>query len=164
MEQYIITLIFWLSITGICVLCVSRPNQIAPRAGTPGFRAPEVLFKCPKQSTAVDIWSAGVILLCLLSGKYPFFKAHDDLTALAQVIGLLGSKRCAQAAEACGKSLVPMPSINAGSLSSSSPSSQSENVYCFNNSTLDFVNTFCWWNYLNGSLINSLATLELSLF
>eukprot|EP00731_Ephydatia_muelleri_P023763 Em0016g34a len=100
----------------VCDHCMERPNQIAPRAGTPGFRAPEVLFKCPKQSTAVDIWSAGVILICLLSGKYPFFKAHDDLTALAQVIGLLGSKRCAKAAEACGKELTTSPEIPACNL------------------------------------------------
>lgn len=95
----------------VCDHCMERANQVAPRAGTPGFRAPEVLFKCPKQTTAVDIWSAGVILLCLLSGKYPFFKAHDDLTALAQLIGLLGSKRCAEAAEACGKELSTSPEI-----------------------------------------------------
>ena len=28
-----------------------RANQVAPRAGTPGFRSPEVLLKCPDQST-----------------------------------------------------------------------------------------------------------------
>ncbi|CAM9205609.1 unnamed protein product, partial [Lampetra planeri] len=44
-------------------------QQVAPRAGTPGFRAPEVLTKCPNQGTAIDVWSAGVILLSLLSGR-----------------------------------------------------------------------------------------------
>ncbi len=28
-----------------------RVNQVAPRAGTPGFRSPEVLMKCPDQTT-----------------------------------------------------------------------------------------------------------------
>ena len=80
-----------------------RSNQNAPRAGTPGFRAPEVLLKCPNQTTAVDVWSAGVILLCILSGRYPFFRAHDDLTAMAQIIGLKGSKECTEAARSYGE-------------------------------------------------------------
>ena len=76
---------------------------MAPRAGTPGFRAPEVLLKYPHQTTAVDVWSAGVILLCILSGRYPFFRAHDDMSALAQIVSLLGSKAMAEAAKNCGK-------------------------------------------------------------
>ena len=80
-----------------------RSNQNAPRAGTPGFRAPEVLLKCPHQTTAVDMWSAGVILLCILSGRYPFFRAHDDLTAMAQIISLRGSRECIEAAKSCGE-------------------------------------------------------------
>ncbi len=28
-----------------------RKGQVASRAGTPGFRAPEVLLKCPNQTT-----------------------------------------------------------------------------------------------------------------
>ncbi|TIC42964.1 hypothetical protein E3Q08_02532 [Wallemia mellicola] len=39
-----------------------RPVVRANRAGTRGFRAPEVLLKCQDQTTAIDIWSAGVIL------------------------------------------------------------------------------------------------------
>ena len=52
--------------------------------------------------TAVDIWSAGVILLSLLSGCYPFFKAHDDRSAMAQVIALMGSRECIAAAREYG--------------------------------------------------------------
>ena len=76
---------------------------MAPRAGTPGFRPPEVLLKYPQQSTAVDVWSAGIVLLCLLSKKYPFFKAQDDMSAMAQIVGLFGSKECSRAAKAYGK-------------------------------------------------------------
>ena len=86
----------------VCFL-TCRSNQNAPRAGTPGFRAPEVLLKCPNQTTAVDMWSAGVILLCILSGRYPFFRAHDDLTAMAQIVGLKGSKECTEAARSYGE-------------------------------------------------------------
>ena len=65
-----------------------------------------MLLKCPSQTTAVDIWSAGVILLCVLSGRYPFFKAHDDLSAMAQIISLMGSKKCTEAARSCGEMLI----------------------------------------------------------
>lgn len=34
----------------VCSLCLVRPAQVAPRAGTPGFRAPEVLLKHPAQT------------------------------------------------------------------------------------------------------------------
>uniref|UniRef100_A0A8C7GPE6 non-specific serine/threonine protein kinase n=1 Tax=Oncorhynchus kisutch TaxID=8019 RepID=A0A8C7GPE6_ONCKI len=90
----------------VCNICMSRKQQVAPRAGTPGFRAPEVLTKCPNQGTAIDIWSAGVILLSLLSGRYPFFKASDDLIALTQIMTIRGSRETIQAAMTFGKSVV----------------------------------------------------------
>lgn len=85
----------------------------APRAGTPGYRSPEVLLKYPHQTTgellkvflaagdvfwsviasgilAVDIWSAGVIMVSILSGSYPFFRAPDDITALMEMITVFG--------------------------------------------------------------------------
>ncbi|XP_071756090.2 cell division cycle 7-related protein kinase [Centroberyx gerrardi] len=90
----------------VCNMCMSRKQQVAPRAGTPGFRAPEVLTKCPNQGTAIDVWSAGVILLSLLSGRYPFFKASDDLIALTQIMTIRGSRETVQAAKAFGKAVV----------------------------------------------------------
>lgn len=39
------------------------------------------------------MWSAGVILLCILSGRYPFFKARDDMDALAQLVALFGTEK-----------------------------------------------------------------------
>ncbi|XP_034039655.1 cell division cycle 7-related protein kinase [Thalassophryne amazonica] len=90
----------------ICNICLSRKQQVAPRAGTPGFRAPEVLMKCPDQDTAIDVWSAGVILLSLLSGRYPFFKSSDDLIALTQIMTIRGSRETAQAAKTYGKVVV----------------------------------------------------------
>ncbi|XP_037132047.1 cell division cycle 7-related protein kinase isoform X3 [Syngnathus acus] len=87
----------------VCNICLSRKQQVAPRAGTPGFRAPEILTKCPDQGTAIDMWSAGVIFLSLLSGRYPFFKASDDLVALAQIMTIRGSRETVRAAKAFGK-------------------------------------------------------------
>ncbi|KAK4303623.1 hypothetical protein Pmani_024382 [Petrolisthes manimaculis] len=75
----------------VCRVCIGRSNQVAPRAGTPGFRAPEVLLRHPHQGTGVDMWSVGVILLSLLSGRYPFFRAADDLSTLAEITTLLGT-------------------------------------------------------------------------
>ena len=51
---------------------------------------------------AVDIWSAGIILLSFLSGRYPFFKAKDDLSSLAQIITVFGSKEAAAAGNLMG--------------------------------------------------------------
>nr|XP_020662813.1 cell division cycle 7-related protein kinase isoform X1 [Pogona vitticeps] len=100
----------------VCSICLSRRQQVAPRAGTPGFRAPEVLTKCPNQSTAIDMWSAGIIFLSLLSGRYPFYKASDDLTALAQIMTIRGSKETIQAARTFGKSILCSKEIPAQDL------------------------------------------------
>ncbi len=51
---------------------------------------------------ALDVWSAGVIFLSLMSGRYPFFKADDDLSALAQIVSVIGSEEMISAAKAYG--------------------------------------------------------------
>ncbi|GJJ07071.1 hypothetical protein Clacol_001270 [Clathrus columnatus] len=70
----------------------TRPQSKANRAGTRGFRAPEVLLKCTSQSGAVDIWSAGTILLFFLTGKFPIFHCPNDTEALVELSVLLGRK------------------------------------------------------------------------
>jgi serine/threonine protein kinase len=42
--------------------------------------------------SAVDMWAAGVLLLSILSGCYPFFKSPDDMTALAELMTIFGTK------------------------------------------------------------------------
>jgi len=76
---------------------------LAPRAGTRGFRAPEVLLKCSQQSVEIDIWSAGVILLSILSCRYPFFNSPDDLTSLAEIGALRGTKELEEVALLLGR-------------------------------------------------------------
>ncbi|XP_017132164.1 cell division cycle 7-related protein kinase [Drosophila elegans] len=68
----------------------TKKEMHASRAGTPGYRPPEVLLRYPHQSTAVDVWAAGVIMLSLLSAVHPFFKAPNDCAALAEIINLFG--------------------------------------------------------------------------
>lgn len=69
--------------------CVSR-------AGTRGFRAPEILIRYPHQTTAIDMWSAGVILLSMLTYRYPFFQSHDDMFALTEIMCLIPFKEIEQ--------------------------------------------------------------------
>eukprot|EP00298_Acanthocystis_sp_HF-20_P000473 c10641_g1_i2.p1 GENE.c10641_g1_i2~~c10641_g1_i2.p1 ORF type:complete len:140 (+),score=37.81 c10641_g1_i2:73-492(+) len=62
------------------------------REGTRGFRAPEILVKHRHQTPAIDIWSSGIIFLCLLTRRYPFFHPSpvDDMMALGQLMNLVG--------------------------------------------------------------------------
>ncbi|KAI3337995.1 kinase-like domain-containing protein [Ustulina deusta] len=71
----------------------TRPSRRANRAGTRGFRAPEVLFKCTEQTTKIDIWSAGVVLLTILCKRFPFFNSVDDIEAMIEIATIFGSKR-----------------------------------------------------------------------
>lgn len=76
----------------------TRRNKRANRAGTRGFRAPEVLMKCSQQTTKIDIWSTGVILLSFLSRRFPMFQSLDDTDALLElccVFGWKNMKKCA---------------------------------------------------------------------
>lgn len=91
-----------------------RPPRRANRAGTRGFRAPEVLFKCTNQSTKIDIWSAGVIALSLLSRKFPLFNSPDDIDALIEIILIFGVEKLQKCAELHGCGLeVTIPAVQA---------------------------------------------------
>lgn len=70
-----------------------RPGRRANRAGTRGFRAPEVLLKCPDQGTKIDMWSAGVLLLSFLSKRFPFFNSMDDTEALVEIATIFGRRK-----------------------------------------------------------------------
>ncbi|KAJ1569341.1 Cell division control protein 7 [Cladochytrium tenue] len=71
---------------------LSKKSIKASRAGTRGFRPPEVLFREPHQTTAVDIWAVGVILLCMLTGCYPFFISGNDNEALLEIANMFGKE------------------------------------------------------------------------
>jgi cell division control protein 7 len=70
-----------------------RPSRRANRAGTRGFRAPEVLLKCTSQSCLIDVWSCGIILLTFLSKRFPFFHSADDIDAFIELCCIFGRKR-----------------------------------------------------------------------
>ncbi|KAK6534255.1 hypothetical protein TWF281_005585 [Arthrobotrys megalospora] len=97
-----------------------RPSKRANRAGTRGFRAPEVLFKCNRQTTKIDIWSAGVILLTFLSKRFPFFNSPDDIDAIiemATVFGRAKMRACAALHGATFETGIPTISEKGHSLS-----------------------------------------------
>lgn len=84
-----------------------RPPRRANRAGTRGFRAPEVLFKCTNQTSKIDIWSAGIIGLSLLARKFPLFNSPDDIDALIEILIIFGVDKMQKCAElhGCGLEL-----------------------------------------------------------
>ncbi|KAF3045084.1 hypothetical protein E8E12_008162 [Didymella heteroderae] len=71
----------------------TRNSRRANRAGTRGFRAPEVLLKCTQQTCSIDMWSVGVILLTMLSRRFPFFHSADDIDALLEITTIFGRKK-----------------------------------------------------------------------
>ena len=80
----------------------SRPGLRAERAGTRGFRAPEVLLKWQFQTTKIDVWSVGVILLCIMSKRYPFFHSTTDDEALLEIATIVGLKPIKEFGEKIG--------------------------------------------------------------
>ena len=52
------------------------------------------------------MWSAGVILLCFLSGKFPIFQSNDDIEALMEIASVLGMKKTERAATLHGMSYI----------------------------------------------------------
>ena len=81
----------------------NRRLPSAARSGTRGFRAPEVLLRVRNQTTAIDVWSAGVILLSILSRHYPFYNSPDDLQALVEIGRVHGFKSVERSAKEYGR-------------------------------------------------------------
>ncbi|KAI0034368.1 kinase-like domain-containing protein, partial [Vararia minispora EC-137] len=70
-----------------------RPHSRANRAGTRGFRAPEVLLKCGDQTGAIDVWAAGTILCFFLTNKFPLMNSGDDVEALMEIASIIGRRK-----------------------------------------------------------------------
>jgi cell division control protein 7 len=92
-----------------------RSSRRANRAGTRGFRAPEVLLKCTAQTSQIDVWSCGVILLTFLSKRFPFFHSADDIDAFIELCTIFGKKRMRECALLHGQVLHSnLPTISEG--------------------------------------------------
>jgi len=57
---------------GLCTLQDSPAKFQEDKVGSIDYVAPEVLTSLPYQSWKADVFSAGVVLFCLLFGKFPF--------------------------------------------------------------------------------------------
>lgn len=55
------------------------------------------------QTSAIDMWACGVILLSLLSRRYPFMKMKYCGESLAALMTLMGTQHVAGTAKALGK-------------------------------------------------------------
>jgi len=87
--------------------------QHANRAGTPGFRAPEVLLSVEEQTPAVDVWAAGVMLLCLLAKRETLLPGRSDAEHVLVLLSLMGDALIQGLADGCGKVITGYP--NGGS-------------------------------------------------
>lgn len=93
----------------------TRHSRRANRAGTRGFRAPEVLLKCTAQTVLLDVWSCGIILLTLLSRRFPFFHSADDIDAFIELCTIFGKRRMNEVALLHGQVMqTNIPTISEG--------------------------------------------------
>ena len=76
----------------------NRHSRRANRAGTRGFRAPEVLLKCTAQTCVIDVWSVGIVLLTFLTKRFPFFHSADDIDAFIELCSIFGRKKMKETA------------------------------------------------------------------
>ena len=53
-------------------------------SGTPGYIPPEVVFSKEKPTTAIDIWSLGVAVFLMVTGKQPF-QSHDKKETFSRI-------------------------------------------------------------------------------
>ncbi|KAH0577485.1 Kinase, CDC7 [Spironucleus salmonicida] len=76
----------------------SRSLPTQPHSGTHGYRAPEILVPVLNQTPKIDTWSAGVILLQILTGKTSIFRGNPntDIYELLAIRSVLGSDRFIQ--------------------------------------------------------------------
>ena len=93
-------------------LCVDDA-VLTSAVGSPGFVAPE-LFDC-SYGTAVDIWSVGVIMFNILTGKMPFSGTLDEVRNAARngVVDFNGTEAC-QVSQSARSLILGMLKVNVG--------------------------------------------------
>uniref|UniRef100_A0A1I7ULB0 non-specific serine/threonine protein kinase n=1 Tax=Caenorhabditis tropicalis TaxID=1561998 RepID=A0A1I7ULB0_9PELO len=76
-----------------CMFCRGKPKRENYHiVGTPGVRAPELLFGVGLCNPSIDIFSCGIVLLSLVCTKHPFFMPKDESENIMNLAFLLGSE------------------------------------------------------------------------
>ncbi|CAD6184323.1 unnamed protein product [Caenorhabditis auriculariae] len=77
----------------LCLKCRMKTSRETYTAvGTPGIRAPELLFGIGTCAAPLDVFSAGLCLLSLLALKHPFFMPANEIENIANLASLVGSE------------------------------------------------------------------------
>ena len=87
---------------------------IAHTSGTQGFRAPEVLTKVIHQTTAIDIWSCGIIFMCILARRYPLLYQMPSLNEyyeLMEFCSLFGSRTVVEGLKELNRQVENIPYV-----------------------------------------------------
>ncbi|KAG1147639.1 hypothetical protein G6F37_003896 [Rhizopus arrhizus] len=75
------------------------------RSGTRSFRAPEIYLNSLRQTTAMDIWAVGVILLSFLTNVYPYFDPEDSAAGIVELMSTFGLKQVHSFAKFYGRNI-----------------------------------------------------------
>lgn len=88
-----------------CLNAVSR-QVVSCYPDRNDIREPVALTLC-FITIAIDVWSAGMILLFFLTGKFPLFHSSDDVEALMEIASVVGRRRMEKAATLHSTALLP---------------------------------------------------------
>ncbi|GIQ90116.1 hypothetical protein KIPB_012781, partial [Kipferlia bialata] len=75
-----------------------KPLPPQPHSGTHGYRAPEILCPVLSQECGIDTWSAGVVLMQMITGKTSLFRGQptSDLYEITAIRSFIGTDRFIQ--------------------------------------------------------------------
>ncbi|KAK6026803.1 kinase domain protein, partial [Ostertagia ostertagi] len=118
------------SFADVCDICKELPVKHVNKAGTPGYRAPEILLRFDEQTTEIDIFAAGVTMLSFLLKKHPVFRPANDVEALAQMATFLGSSALVKARN-FGKDIRDAENCKPGCKSCMTLIYQNNSGFCF---------------------------------
>lgn len=62
------------------------PKLQRTRCGSTHYAAPEIISQAPYDAKKADVWSLGIVLFALLTGRFPFDDSDDSQSAIFQSI------------------------------------------------------------------------------
>lgn len=96
--------------SGVAQLCdfgsaklITANDESVVYIATRNYRAPELLFQCPKYGSTVDIWAAGCVAAEMLNGGRPIFIAGSNAGMIGVIARMIGSPNAAEMADINGQ-------------------------------------------------------------